>query len=49
MIPGLHAGSSVTTDPARATCPKYLRSPPACGDCRHCWAEPLKPVVYLKH
>ena len=49
VIPGLHAGSSVTTDPARATCPKYLRSPPACGDCRHCWAEPLKPVVYLKH
>ena len=48
-IPGLHAGSSVTTDPARSTCPKSLRSPPACGNCRRCWDEPLKPVVYLKH
>ncbi|HQR46473.1 MAG TPA: hypothetical protein PK598_10730 [Thermoanaerobaculia bacterium] len=48
-VPGLHAGSAVTTERARATCPKYLRSPPACGECRRCWAEPLKPVVYLKH
>lgn len=49
VVAGLHAGSAVTTDPARATCPKYLRSPPACGDCRRCWDEPQVPVVYLKH
>lgn len=48
-VPGLHAGSAVTTERGRATCPKYLRSPPACGDCRHCWDEPDQPVVYLKH
>jgi hypothetical protein len=49
VIPGLSAGSAVTTDPATATCPKSLRRPSACGDCRRCWDEPLTPVTYLKH
>ncbi len=49
VIAGLHAGSAVTSDRSRATCPKYLRSPPACGDCRRCWNEPGSPVIYLKH
>jgi hypothetical protein len=49
VIPGLSAGSSVTTDHAIATCPKSLRSPSNCGPCRRCWDEPLVPVMYLKH
>ena len=49
VITGLAAGSSVTTDPSRASCPKFLRRPPACGDCRRCWDEPLVSVTYLKH
>lgn len=48
-ILGLAAGSAVTTDRSRATCPKSLRSPPACGDCRRCWDEPDVAVTYLKH
>jgi hypothetical protein len=49
IVAGLASGSAVTTDRSRATCPKSLRSPPSCGDCRHCWDEPLVPVTYLKH
>ena len=48
-VPGLSAGSTVTTDPAAATCPKSLRTPSNCGPCRRCWDEPLVPVTYLKH
>lgn len=48
-VPGLAAGSSVTTDRSLASCPKFLRHPPACGDCRRCWDEPLLSVTYLKH
>lgn len=48
-VPGLAAGSSVTTNRSHATCPKSLRSPPSCGDCRRCWDEPQIPVTYLKH
>lgn len=48
-VPGLAAGSSVTTNRSHATCPKSLRSPPSCGDCRRCWDEPQVPVTYLKH
>jgi len=48
-VHGLAAGSSVTTDRSLATCPKSLRSPPSCGDCRRCWDEPQIPVTYLKH
>jgi len=49
VISGLAAGSTVTADRSRATCPKFLRRPPACGDCRRCWDEPLVSVTYLKH
>lgn len=48
-VPGLSAGSAVTTDPSSATCPKSLRTPSNCGDCRRCWDEPLVSVTYLKH
>ena len=49
VIPGLNAGSAVTTDPSAANCPKSLRTPSNCGPCRRCWDEPLVPVTYLKH
>lgn len=49
VIPGLSAGSAVTTDHASATCPKSLRTPSNCGPCRQCWDEPLVHVTYLKH
>ena len=49
VIPGLAAGSTVTIDRFRTTCPKYLRHPPFCGDCRSCWDSPSLPVTYLKH
>jgi len=49
VIPGLSAGSAVTTDPSTANCPKSLRTPSNCGLCRRCWDEPLVPVTYLKH
>jgi len=48
-LPGLAAGSAVTTDPSRATCPKSLRRPSVCGDCRRCWDEPHLAVTYLRH
>jgi len=48
-VPGLAAGSTVTTDPALATCPKSLVTPAACGTCRLCWEAPLVPVTYLRH
>ncbi len=48
-VPGLSAGSAVTTVPLSATCPKSLRTPSNCGPCRRCWDEPLVPVTYLKH
>ncbi|MEO6326389.1 MAG: hypothetical protein ABIT01_20280 [Thermoanaerobaculia bacterium] len=49
QVPGLSVGSAVTTDPASATCPKFLRTPSNCGDCRRCWDEPFVAVTYLKH
>lgn len=49
MIPGLSAGSTVTTDRLIATCPKSLSTPSSCSPCRRCWDEPLAPVTYLKH
>lgn len=48
-IPGLSAGSAVSTDRAIATCPKSLQKPSNCGPCRRCWDEPRIPVTYLKH
>ncbi|MEO6325930.1 MAG: hypothetical protein ABIT01_01310 [Thermoanaerobaculia bacterium] len=49
QLPGFSAGSAVTTDHASATCPKSLRTPSNCGDCRRCWDDRLVPVTYLKH
>lgn len=49
VLPGFAAGSTVTTNPAAATCPKSTRIPARCGDCRRCWDEPHRPVIYLKH
>ncbi len=49
VIPGLSAGSAVTTERFMATCPKSLRTPANCGGCRRCWDAPLVPVTYLKH
>ncbi len=48
-VRGLSAGTTVTVDHARATCPKFLRVPPSCGLCRRCWNEPQLTVTYLKH
>lgn len=48
-VPGLSAGSAVTTDPPTATCRKFLRTPSSCGPCRRCWDEPSIPITYLKH
>ncbi|KAA0255524.1 hypothetical protein FBQ97_00075 [Acidobacteria bacterium ACD] len=48
VVPGLAAGSAVTRDRSLTTCPKDLRSPPACRDCRRCWDEPDVPVTYLE-
>ncbi len=48
-ISGLASGTTVTMDRTRATCPKTLTIPSACGDCRRCWEEPLVSVTYLRH
>lgn len=40
--------STVTTDPAQATCPAPKQDN-ACGDCRACWDPNIKNVAYLAH
>ena len=40
--------STVTTDPAQASCPAPKQDN-ACGDCRACWDPEVKNVAYLAH
>ena len=52
VVPGLSAGSSITTEPDKVknlfVCPsKYQNN--SCGDCRHCWDCPDEPVLYIFH
>lgn len=49
IVPGLAAGSTVTADPARVTCPKSRTVPAHCGSCRVCWDTPAVPVSHLRH
>jgi len=48
-VPGLAAGSTVTVDRARVTCPKSRTVPAHCGACRICWDAPELPVTHLRH
>lgn len=48
-VAGLAAGSTVTADPLRVTCPKSRTVPAHCGPCRVCWEEPSLPVTHLRH
>lgn len=49
VVAGLAAGSTVTADRARVTCPKSLTVPAHCGSCRVCWDAPAVPVTHLRH
>ena len=40
--------STVTTDPAKATC-RAFENNGQCGTCRQCWDSNVKNVVYLAH
>ena len=40
--------STVTTDPAQATCPAPKQDN-ACKDCRACWDPKIKNIAYLAH
>ena len=40
--------STVTTDPAKATC-RAFENDGQCGTCRQCWDSAVKNVVYLAH
>ena len=40
--------STVTTDPAKATC-RAFENDGQCGTCRQCWDGTVKNVVYLAH
>jgi hypothetical protein len=40
--------STVTTDPAKATC-RAFENNGQCGTCRQCWDNTVKNVVYLAH
>ena len=48
VIEGLAAGSGATHSKSDATCPAY-RQDGECRDCRFCWDQPGKPVLYPLH
>jgi hypothetical protein len=48
VIDGLQAGSGATYSKSDATCPAY-RQNGECRDCRFCWDQPARPVLYPLH